>query len=66
MVAGTMKRYLNINDAHFFISINFKSSYFWMLFSQAHTLCTMLDCSSFILTSFQALIPQHFQVCHST
>lgn len=65
MVAATTKRYLNINDAHFFVSVNLKNSCFWMCFSQAHTLPATLDGSAFILTSFQVLIPLRFQVCHS-
>lgn len=64
MAAATVKRYLNINDAHFFVSINLKSSCFWTCFLQAHTLRATLDGSAFILTSFQVLVPLRFQMRH--
>lgn len=64
MAAATVKRYLNINDARFFVSVSLKSSCFWMCFPQAHTLHAMLDGSAFILTSFQVLVPLRFQMRH--
>lgn len=64
MAAETMKRYLNLKDAQFFVSVSLKSSCFWMCLSRAHALRAALDGSAFILTAFQVLIPPRFQVCH--
>ena len=65
MVAAKTRRYLSKNDDHFFVSVNLKSSCFWMCCSQAHTLPATLNGSAFVLTSFQVLIPLRFQACHS-
>lgn len=62
MIAAIMKWYSNINDAHFFVSL--ESSCFWICFSRAHTPVARLDDSAFILIPFQVLIPLQFQVCH--